>query len=388
MKISIGDVVDRFSICKLKKERIKIDNNKELNELLSEIKNYDGIDEFVDKLYDINGQIWDLESDIRKENEHILGLEEVGRRAIQIRVLNNIRVNYKNEINSKYNEGFIETKMNHGSEVEKSVIISITTVPERLSNPVEDGLRLVLESLCEQNDNDYEVHFNLPEVSLITKKQYVVPEWLEEIKLKYKHLKVFRTEDYGPPTKFVPTLLRIKNSETILIVVDDDLVYHKDLVKEHRNNHKLIPDAAFCYDGRGVVKPLYNGELRDFWIICVTEPREVHNIQHYKSCSYKKKYFTDDFYELYFGRTFSDDVLISRYFRDYGVKMYVMPYENEKHLYDTLENWQANQGVVTFPIIRYAHSVMETGCNHPEMIAKQPRFYEPSDLGKKINEDE
>jgi hypothetical protein len=388
MKISIGDIVDRYSICKLKKERTQIDITKELQELNNEMKNYEGLEEYIDKLYEINGQIWDLESDIRKENEHILGLEEVGRRAIKIRNLNNVRIGYKNEINSKYNEGFIETKINHGSEIEKTLIISLTTVPERLSNPAPDGLKIVLESLCEQNDDDYEVHFNVPEVSVITKKEYVIPEWLNELKLKYKHLKVFRTEDFGPPTKFVPTLLRIKNSETILVVVDDDLVYHQDMVKEHRKNHELLPNGSFCYDGRGVVKPLYNGELRDFWIICVTEPREVHNVQHYKSCSYKKKYFEDDFYNLYLGRTFSDDVLISRYFRDRQIKMFVMPYEKESHLYDTLENWQENQGVVTFPIIRYAHSVMETGCNHPDMIAIQPRFYEPNDLGKKLNENE
>jgi hypothetical protein len=107
----------------LKKERTQIDITKELQELNNEMKNYEGLEEYIDKLYDINGQIWDLESDIRKENEHILGLEEVGRRAIKIRNLNNIRIGYKNEINSKYNEGFIETKINHGSEIEKTLII-------------------------------------------------------------------------------------------------------------------------------------------------------------------------------------------------------------------------------------------------------------------------
>lgn len=385
MKISIGDIVDRYSICKLKNERIQIDNSKEMLELKNEMDNYEGIDSYIDMLYDVNGKIWDLESDIRKENEDLLGLEEVGRRAIKIRGFNNVRVGYKNEINSKYGEGFIEVKMNHGSEKEPSVIISLTTVPERLSHAVDDGVKKTIISLCEQDDNDYEVHFNIPEVSKITGTLYVIPNWLEELKLKYRHLRVFRTEDVGPPTKFVPTIQRIKNPETIVIVLDDDLVYHNELVTEHRKNQELIPNSALCYDGRGVRQMIHNGELRDFWIICVTQPREVNDLQHYKSASYKKKLFGDDFWELYFGRTFSDDVLVSRYFNHKRIPIYVVPYEKESHLYDTFENWQANQGVVTFPITGYNHSVMETGCNHPEMIKLQPRFYEPNDLGKKLD---
>lgn len=383
MKIAIGDIVDRYSICKLKSERLQIENTKEMTELQNEMNQYDGIEEYVDKLYEVNGQVWDLEADIRQENEDVLGLEEVGRRAIKIRGFNNIRVGYKNEINSKYGEGFVEIKMNHGSENEPSVIVSLTTVPERLELPNEDGVKLVITSLCEQKDNDYEVHFNIPYKSLVSGKDYVIPEWINEFLLKYKHFKVFRTEDVGPPTKFVPTLQRIKNSETILVVIDDDLVYHEDMVSEHRKSHQLLPDAVFCYDGRGVSRHLYNGDLRDFWIVCVTEPREVHMIQHYKSCSYKKKYFNSDFFEFYLGKTFSDDVLISKYFRDNDIKMYVMPYEPDVHLFDTFENWEKNQGVVAFPITKYSHSLNETGCNHPEMIKLQPRFFEPNDLGKK-----
>jgi hypothetical protein len=46
----------------------------------------------------------------------MLGLEEVGRRALMIRDINNERVACKNEITSLYKEGFIETKHNHASQ--------------------------------------------------------------------------------------------------------------------------------------------------------------------------------------------------------------------------------------------------------------------------------
>jgi hypothetical protein len=258
MKTSIGDIVDRYSICKLKSERLGLDNFSEISLLKSEIENYSGIEPDVDKLYEVNGLIWDLESDIRKGNELLLGLEEIGRRALKIREYNNIRVGHKNDINSKYNEGFIEVKMNHGSEKEPSIVISLTTVPERLLNDEDDGLKLVLKSLCTQTDNDYEVHFNIPEIYHVTKKEYQIPCWIDEIKLKYKHLKIFRTEDVGPPTKFVPTIQRIKNPETIVITVDDDLVYHEEMVEEHRKYQNELVDSVICYDGRGSQKPIYN----------------------------------------------------------------------------------------------------------------------------------
>lgn len=381
--MSIGDVVDRYSICRLKRERLGLDNEKEINELKNEMGKYQGIDSYVEKLYTVNGNIWDLESDIRKEKEATLGLEEVGRRAIKIRELNNIRVGYKNEINSIYKEGFIEIKLNHGSAKDPSLVISLTTVPERLANPNQDGLFKVIERLCEQNDQDYEVHFNIPYVYSVTKEPYIIPDWLENFKLKYRHLKVFRTEDFGPPTKFVPTLKRLSNPETIMLVVDDDMIYYKEMVSEHRKYQAQFTDSVICYEGRGCKKMLHEGDIRDHWIICVTQVREVSALQHYKSASYKKKLFTPTFDELYLGKTFSDDVLVSRYFSDNGIKLYVVPYEPHIHLFDTRENWDKNQGVTTFPIEKYSHSIEGTGCQKPEMLKIQPRFYEAPDLGKK-----
>jgi hypothetical protein len=377
MKTSIGEIVDRYSICKLKSERLQLDLSQEINELTSEMNLYNGLDEYINELYKVNGNIWDLESDIRKGNEAILGLEEIGRRALKIRDFNNIRVSIKNKINSEFNEGFIEYKMNHGSEKEKSVVISLTTVPERLLNDKEDGLKLVLKSVCEQTDDDYEVHFNIPEIYNVTKIPYIIPEWLNELKLKYPHLKVFRCEDLGPPTKLVPTLVRVKNEDTILIVIDDDLVYHKEMVSEHRKYQNELIDGVIGYDGRGCDTPLHNNDIRDSWILCVTEVRKTHNLQHYKSVSYKKKLFKDNFFNDYVGKTFSDDVLISRYFRNNGINMFVVPYEPHNHLFETRELWDINQGVTSFPVLRYASSVENTGCNHPDMLKQQPKFYEP-----------
>lgn len=116
MKMPISEIADRYSITLLKNERIEgIDLSSELEVYKQELDKYDGVDAYIKRLYIINGEIWDLESDIRKGKEKILGLEEVGRRAILIREKNKIRVGIKNEMVEKYEEGFKDIKMNHAS---------------------------------------------------------------------------------------------------------------------------------------------------------------------------------------------------------------------------------------------------------------------------------
>ena len=115
MKMPISEIADRLSIAMLKKARANAENQVEIDTLMNEVNQYVGALEYVEKLLTINGKIWDLESDIRKGKEAELGLEEVGRRAIQIREFNKIRVGYKNEMVKRYEEGFEDIKMNHAS---------------------------------------------------------------------------------------------------------------------------------------------------------------------------------------------------------------------------------------------------------------------------------
>ncbi len=112
--MSLGEIADRYSIIKLKSERTDVDCKEEFDTLKNEL-NGDKIYAYVDQLYEVNGKIWDLESDIRKGKEGELGLEEVGRRAIMIRDFNKERINIKNTINTIYKTGFIEKKINHAS---------------------------------------------------------------------------------------------------------------------------------------------------------------------------------------------------------------------------------------------------------------------------------
>lgn len=119
MKLSIGDIMDRWSIAYLKHQRAGQDTTEEINEYINYTSgkySQKDVKEYFNLLLKANGDIWTLESDIRKGKEGELGLEEVGRRALLIRDHNGIRVKLKNELNLKYNEGFQEIKVNHASQ--------------------------------------------------------------------------------------------------------------------------------------------------------------------------------------------------------------------------------------------------------------------------------
>ena len=75
----------------------------------------EAIADLIDRLCIVNIKISILESDIRKGKENELGLEEVGRRALQIRDINKERVALKNNLKEIFKDGFKDIKVKHGS---------------------------------------------------------------------------------------------------------------------------------------------------------------------------------------------------------------------------------------------------------------------------------
>jgi len=94
MRYPVDELLDKRSIIQLKIERIPT-RKKELEQeykdyteaiLEYEIENIASsveLAEWHDELYKINGQIWDLEADIRSGKEGELGLEEIGKRELK-----------------------------------------------------------------------------------------------------------------------------------------------------------------------------------------------------------------------------------------------------------------------------------------------------------------
>ena len=75
----------------------------------------EAIADLIDRLCIANIKISILESDIRKGKEDELGLEEVGRRALQIRDINGERVALKNTLKDIFKDGYQDIKVKHRS---------------------------------------------------------------------------------------------------------------------------------------------------------------------------------------------------------------------------------------------------------------------------------
>ena len=117
MKMPLSEILDRYTITKLKSERTNEDVSDELRTYKKEVDNPDYVERsnqiisFIDRLYEINGELWDTEGDIRKGVE--MPLEEIGRLALKVRDLNCKRNEIKAEIVDAFSEGFKEIKINY-----------------------------------------------------------------------------------------------------------------------------------------------------------------------------------------------------------------------------------------------------------------------------------
>ena len=111
------ELFDRLAIAEVKHEIIG-ENTEELNYYRAQAKYYDTskLTNELQELKQTHKKIWNLEKELKSGQEHLLDLAEIGRRAIEIRDWNNIRVSIKNKIAELVNCPVREIKKDHLSE--------------------------------------------------------------------------------------------------------------------------------------------------------------------------------------------------------------------------------------------------------------------------------
>lgn len=218
-----------------------------------------------------------------------------------------------------------------------NVVLSLTTTPNRLSEVRERwGVKPVIERLLSLSYPNYEIHFNIPYINHKTQQEYIIPEWLIEYEKTNKKLKIFRCNDYGSITKIVPTLMRIENPESIIITIDDDLNYNDGFIEYHLNKRKIYPNSVLGFAGIGSIDNSCH--------FCTTLKKDtrVKIIEGYKTVSYLRKFFKQDFFNDFVGQSWSDDILLSAYLGKENIEKIVMNYN-----LDTV----FNPVVESFPVI-------------------------------------
>lgn len=115
--ISLGELVDKMTILKIKTERIEDSDRvalaqSEYDQLSKKLEGLglDGMDQYITELKEINEKLWVIEDDIRlKEKARDFG-ESFISLARSVYMTNDLRFKVKNSINMSYNSGIKEVK--------------------------------------------------------------------------------------------------------------------------------------------------------------------------------------------------------------------------------------------------------------------------------------
>jgi hypothetical protein len=117
MKFPVIELVDRLAIAEIKWQRTQA-NREELEWYQQQMAQLDVslITQHMQRLQDIHNAIWELEKELKSGQEQSLSLEEIGRRAIEIRNLNNQRIQLKNKMAEALSCPVREIKHDHLSQ--------------------------------------------------------------------------------------------------------------------------------------------------------------------------------------------------------------------------------------------------------------------------------
>jgi len=264
------------------------------------------------------------------------------------------------------------------------IYISLTTVPDRMN--FEQSSRQNLVSLLTQNtDKKYKVLYNVPfkytarladnigRLPQNTDKgdEIQIPQWVEELKKEYDHLIINRLKDYGPPTKIVGALQYTDKKDDTLIILDDDNLYHPDMLEYHLKKLEQYPDSAIAFRGdRLLQKRTWTDEEGNKKFTFAPMPDVFplfydHNIMitgHWHSVSYKRSFFEDDFLneEFIFNNHWSDDILVGYYAYKHkkDIKCVAWDKETDWRVINTL-----GRNCNSFPVLDNLPFPDHTGCH-------------------------
>ncbi|PIK16441.1 DUF6165 family protein [Halobacteriovorax sp. JY17] len=116
-EVSLGELVDKISILKIKMEKIKdtsktdlvLSEYKALNKTLEELR-LSGIENYLSKLQKINTELWEIEDDIRECEKRSDFSSQFISLARSVYITNDQRFAVKNEVNNKYGSSMKEVK--------------------------------------------------------------------------------------------------------------------------------------------------------------------------------------------------------------------------------------------------------------------------------------
>lgn len=221
------------------------------------------------------------------------------------------------------------------------MIITLTTLPVRWGR-----IKPCLESLINQDYDDFEIHLNLP----LKSDSF---DGFEEGSIKDIHpkIKIFYVKDLGPITKVYYTLQRYQNTDTRIVSVDDDVVYDSKMLKAYNKWIDIHSNDTLGFNGLDLVDSGFKS-IRD-----VDTSTKTDILEGYKSVCYLASHFKDDFFDEFYKKNVFDDPTLSGYLKLKKINRLVIPHDYNK----------SNDWFVSFPTVRQIHNPL-SGCETLKQI--------------------
>jgi hypothetical protein len=237
------------------------------------------------------------------------------------------------------------------------IYISLTTVPQRLSN--WEHFKVNLDSLVNQKtNNEYKVILNIPYFYKNKEIEYEIPQELLDYQLQNNKLIINRVEeDYGPVVKLTGVLEYTQNPDDILIVLDDDQKYHEEMLEYHLKKRAQHPEDIICFRGDiPLRKVTWEDENQKFLMFRTTH--RYFPVQsdcymripgHWHSVGYKRSFFDEDFLSNEnLSISVNDDIICSYYFLKKEIFFRCVFWDKEVDWRPVNDN---GRGAWSFPIV-------------------------------------
>lgn len=126
-------------------------------------------------------------------------------------------------------EAYIEEYSSLDKASEKRIVVSMTTTED-----CSDKLIPCINSLLDQTVKVDEICLNIPD-------KCKIPENISN------YISVYRNKDYKSGNKLIPTILREKSKDVLILVVESDKVYGETFIEDIINEYNKDNDSLVVY---------------------------------------------------------------------------------------------------------------------------------------------
>ena len=181
------------------------------------------------------------------------------------------------------------------------IYISLSTIPSRIKN-----INKSIESFLNQTLKPDKIFINIPNKyrrfeQMIDEKD--IPKFNNNI------VEITRCDDFGPGTKLMGSLEKLKKN-SLIILADDDNIYENYMVEKFYYFYKVAPENAYSF----YVHPLDNfpiGQGADGFAISTNHLEGIKKFYEKIVKDYKELFLYDDLWISYFLHFFRKNKILS-----------------------------------------------------------------------------